>query len=67
MPLKLSDGMSTTGPPVVDGHHRPFAKRMREGQQFTVLTKFEVRHPRYHQDARTQNYFSGRIISGKQP
>jgi len=44
--LKLSDGKSLTGPSMTNGHHRPFAQRVKEGEIFDVLTKFEVRpHP----------------------
>ncbi|KAF9653259.1 hypothetical protein BDM02DRAFT_3257839 [Thelephora ganbajun] len=39
--LKLSDGVSITDPSIVNGHHKPFARRVTEGQAFTVLTKFE--------------------------
>ena len=51
--LRLLNGKDNIGiidPSVKNGHHRPFAKRVKEDETFTVLTEFEVCPPRHYKD-----------------
>lgn len=59
------DGKSVMGPLVTDGHHKPFGRRTSKDQELMVLTKFEVRLLSRHQDATSEDYYSGRVTTGK--
>lgn len=39
----MTDITGIVGPSIENGNHRPFSRRAREGQEYTVLAKFEVR------------------------
>jgi hypothetical protein len=64
-PLKLSDGTSIAGPSMVNGHHKPFVKRVRQDETFTVFTKFEVRPLRHRWGIKIYNRSSGDLTGGK--
>ena len=51
LPLKLSDGIGEMDPSVENGHHQPFLEHVKEGETFTLFTKFKVCPLLHYRDA----------------